>query len=719
MLAAREAAEKGIIPDPRIVALAIAMKTTPPLVPPGVPIVGSAVPPPKLPPVQPNHTEKTPVKKKIPTPVPIAPAPAPSSPPVTAPASASISCPIPVAPSAPNHSGVVEKDTPMETDSVEPAGESHSQPTQTASTPPVINVNTNTPKSPPITIEIEPAESAPSLPPKKGRLRSRAPSKKAKALNLLLASTSHASASAFTARRSVTPPKIPTPPFGSRRLSPLAPQSQSQLVFPLLNVFTQAAGPEVAPSQTQPPSLAQPSARPSSPPATQSQTPSQLPTLRPSISGPSDAEGKDKGGRKGFDPQLLRRLVDDKEDTKRAEVNKPVINRLFAVPTTSHVASSSTVPPTPTLLRPSTSFGGSASVGTRFGSFGLTKVTSFGASGFGVSVDAAVRPAPVPAPGTGGFGAFGSRAAAGAGAGFASFGTVATGSGPSASNFGFTTVFSNQASASPIQTSNVRGEGDDDNEQDRDSDTDMGYQLGADVSVDVEEDPVVRKGDSTGEPMVFSASQPQAQSRTPARTESSSQSSQSFPQSSVTTSTPAPQHPESNVTLTNHLPTQLAPSDPAHSALTATCTPTQPIVTPPSPLASPVQGTVINTLPPTSLFYLDAKPRRRDHPSALPSGPSSASGPTRLIEQTIRKYVTLDPVTLVPTIVDLDQMVGDLQSMRLVVHHNFLPRTPPKNGDYRRGLENLLKQRRRKRGEPRTVYRGAGDDDLGSVTESD
>ena len=442
--------------------------------------------------------------------------------------------------------------------------------------------------------------------------------------------------------------------------------------------------------------------------------PSQLSTLRPSITGPSDAEGKDKGGRKGFDPMLLQRLVEEKDDTKQAEVNKPVINRLFAVPTISNVASPSTVPPTPTLLKPSTPFG-SASAGTRFGGFGLTKVASFGASGFGVSVDAAVRPAPAPA--TGGFGAFGSRTAAGTGAGFASFGTVATGSGPSASNFGFRPAFSNQASASPIQTSNVRGEGDEDNERDRDSDTDIEDQLGADMSVDVGEDPAIHTKDTTGEPKVFSTTQYQAQSQTRAQTLSSSQSSQSFPQSSVTTSTSAP--PESNLTPTNDLPTQLASSDAAHSALTATFAPTQPIVTPPSPLASPVQGTVPNTLPPTSLFYLDAKPRRRDYPSASSSGSSSGSGPTRLIEQTIRKYVTLDPVTLVPTIVDLDQMVGDLQSMRLVVHHNFLPRTPPKNGDYRRGLENLLKQRKRKRGEPRMVYRGAGDDDLGSVTESD
>ncbi len=247
----------------------------------------------------------------------------------------------------------------------------------------------------------------------------------------------------------------------------------------------------------------------------------------------------------------------------------------------------------------------------------------------------------------------------------------------------------------------------------------MDDQLGVDMSVDVGEDLAIRTRDTTGEPKVFSATQPQAQSQTRVQTQGSGQSSQSFPQSSVTTSTPVPQHPELNVTLKNDLPTQLAPSDPAHSALTATLAPAQTIVTPPSPPTSPIQGTVINTLPPTSLFHLDAKPRRRDYPSASSSGSSSPSAPTKLIEQTIRKYVTLDPVTLVPTFVDLDQMVGDLQTMRLVVHHNFLPRSPPKNGDYRRGLENLLKQRKRKRGEPRKVYRGAGDDDLGSVTESD
>ena len=94
------------------------------------------------------------------------------------------------------------------------------------------------------------------------------------------------------------------------------------------------------------------------------------------------------------------------------------------------------------------------------------------------------------------------------------------------------------------------------------------------------------------------------------------------------------------------------------------------------------------------------------------------SGPTHLIKQTIQKYVILDPMSLVPTIVDLDQMLGDLHTKSLVVHHNFLPRAPPLNGDYRRGLENLLKKRRR-RGEPVVAYRGAGDDDLGTVTESD
>jgi len=48
-IAAREAAGKGIVPDPRVVALAIAMRTAPPIVPPGVLIIGSAIPPPNCP----------------------------------------------------------------------------------------------------------------------------------------------------------------------------------------------------------------------------------------------------------------------------------------------------------------------------------------------------------------------------------------------------------------------------------------------------------------------------------------------------------------------------------------------------------------------------------------------------------------------------------------------------------------------------------------------
>ena len=407
-------------------------------------------------------------------------------------------------------------------------------------------------------------------------------------------------------------------------------------------------------------------------------------------------------------------MVEEKDNTKKADPNKPVINRLFAIPATSNVAPPSTVPPTSTLLKGSTPFG-SASLGTRFGGFGLTKAASFGASGFGVSVDTAAKPTPAPA--TGGFGGFGSRTAAGAGVGFATFGTVASGTGPSANNFGFTpAAFSNQSSASPIQTSNVRGEGEGDDEQDRDSYTDMDDELGVDMSVDVDEDLAIRTRDTAGEAKLFPATQPQSQSQSHMQTQGSSQS---VLQSSVTTSTPAPEYPQLNATLTNELPTQLAPSGPAHNAPTASLAPTQPIVAPLSPPASPVRGTMTNNLPPTSLFYLDAKPRRRDSPSVSSPSSSSAPGPTRLIEQTIRKYVTLDPVTLVPILVDLDQMVGDLQTMRLVVHHNFLPRAAPTNGDYRRGLENLLKKRKRKRGEPRKVYRGAGDDDLGSVTESD
>lgn len=616
----------------------------------------------------------------------------------------------------------------METGSAEPGGENYSLPTQTASTPPIVTVNTNIPTSPPLTIEIEPADSAPPLPPKKVRVRGRAPSKKAKTLDLALTSTPHGSTSTsmVTLRRSGTPPKVPTPPFVTRRLSPFAPrasnpvpQSQSQKpktpsAFPLLSVFTQSVGPQAVQSRPPPPLLAnQP--RPASPTATQSQIPVQLSTPRPAL---PDTEGKDKGGRKGFDPLLLQRVVEEKDNTKKADLNKPAINRLFAVPATSNVASPSTVLPTSTLLKASTPFG-SASLGTRFGGFGLTKAASFGASGFGVSVDAVARPTQAPA--SGGFGGFGSRTAAGAGGGFTAFGTVASGSGPSAGNFGFTpAAFSNQASASPIQTSNVRGEGDDDDEQDHDSYTDMDDELGVDMSVDVEDDLAIRTRDTAGEPKVLPATQPQAQAQHQSQTQAQTQgSSQSVTQPSVTTSRPVPEYPQLNVTLTNELPTHLALSGPAHSAPTASLVPTQPIVTPLSQPASPFQGTMTNTLPPTSLFYLDSKPRRRDSPSASSSISSSAPGPTRLIEQTIRKYVTLDPVTLVPTIVDLDQMVGDLQTMRLVVHHNFLPRTAPTNGDYRRGLENLLKKRKRKRGEPRKVYRGAGDDDLGSVTESD
>ena len=722
MLAAREAAEKGIVPDPRIVALAIAMKTAPPSVPPGVPIVGSAIPPPKLPPVQLDHTEKPPMKKGMPTPVPIAPAPppaaAPSSPPVTTAVPSSSSNRIPIVPSAPDASGgAKERDTLMETDSVERA---EGPGDEVYSLPPPAHIPIPIPTSPLATIEIESAGSAEPepVPPKRGRVKGRFPPKKGKTLDPPLTTTPHASTVTATPRRSITPPKVPTPPFVTRRLSPLAPrvsnpapQSQSQKsktppVFPLLNVFTQAAGPQAAPSQSQPqvPVSTIPSPNQPPPPATQLETPVQISTPRPSISAPSNAEEKDKGGRKGFDPQLLQRLVEEKGDPRKAELDKPVINRLFAVPATSSVASPSTQPPTPALLKPGTPFG-SASVGTRFGMFGLTKVASFGASGFGVGANAASRLTSASATGKlGGFGSgSGSGARAGTGAGFATFGTVANGSGTSVSKFGFTpAAFSNQSSTSPIKTSNVRGEGDDENEQDQDSDTDMGDEFGVDMSADVEKEMDIRTMETTGEPTVFAVIPSQAQSQT--QTQGSSPSA---PQSSC-------QHPQLNDTLINDLPTQPAPSPP-----TASFAPTQSTVTPPSPPASPVQGTMTNILHPTSLFHLDAKPKRRDSPPASSSGASSQPGPTKLIEQTIRKYVTLDPVTLVPTAVDLEQMVGELQTMRLVVHHNFLPRAPPMNEDYRRALENILKRRKRKRGEPRKVYRGAGDDDLGSVTESD
>jgi len=698
VLAAREAAENGIIPDPRIVALAIAMKTAPPVVPPGVPITGSAVPPPKLPPVQPNNTEKPPVrKKKAPTPVPIAPAPAPapppSLPPVPAPAPSS-SASTPVAPPAPDPSGgVVETDTPMEVESAQPSGETDSLPAQTGSVPSIVTVNTNIPTSPLATIEIESAGSASPLPPRKGRVRSRAPRKKARTLVPLLTSTPLASTATATTRRSVTPPKVPTPPFATRRLSP---QSQSQKsktppVFPRLSIFTQAAGspsqsrhePAAVPSPNQPP----PATRPSSPSTTQvATTPVQLSTPRPSIAAPSDAEDKDKGGRKGFNQHLLQRLVEEKENPKKAAENKPVINRLFAVPATGTAPTPPTVHLTSTLLKASTPFG-SAGMGAGFGGFALTKAASFGASGFGQGVDPVATLTPAPA--TGGFGGFRS----GAGAGFAAFGKAGTGSGTAAIKFGFTrAAFSNQASTSSIKTSNVRGEGDDDNEESRDSDTDMGDDPAADMSVDI--DLGTRSRDTTGDLRMFTATQPEGQHQSDAQTQ---EPGAVVPQSSSTTQTPV-----LNMTLTNA-------SGPAHSA------PVRPL----PPPASSVQGLMTNVLLPTSLFCLDAKPKRRGSPSASSSGASSPSRPTRLIEQTIRKHVTLDPVTCVPKTVNLDQMVGELQTMRLVVHHNFLPRAPPVNEDYRRALEKLLKPRKRKRGEPRTVYRGAGDDDFRSVTESD
>jgi hypothetical protein len=293
------------------------MKTTPPVVPPGVPIVGSAVPPPKLPPAQPDHTDKLPMKE-IPTPVPIAPAPAPGSPPVTAPTPPSSSDPIPVAPAAPDSSGgAVERDNLMERDSAEPGGESHSLPAQTAFIPPIVTAGTKIPPSPPATIEIESADSAPPVPTKKVRLKGRYLSKKAKMLDPPLTTT----------RRSVTPPKVPTPPFMTQRLSPLAPrgsnpvpQSQSHAqtsktppVFPRLSVFTKAVGPQVTVSQPPPPPLAAPSPNQPASATTQPETPVQLSTPRPYTSAPPDAQEKDKGGRKGFDPLLLQRLVEEKE----------------------------------------------------------------------------------------------------------------------------------------------------------------------------------------------------------------------------------------------------------------------------------------------------------------------------------------------------------------------------------------------------------------------
>jgi len=427
--------------------------------------------------------------------------------------------------------------------------------------------------------------------------------------------------------------------------------------------------------------------------------PAQPSTPRP-ISVPSAAEEKNKVGRKGFDPHLFQRLV-EKENPEKRGGEKPAVNRLFAVPATRAAPSVST----PTPLKPPTPFG-STGVGAGFASFGLAKAPSFGASGFGTSATAVAQP--THAPGNGGFGGFGSKA----GSGFAAFGTAATGSSTPESKFGFTpAVFSNRASTSSIKTSNVRGEDHHDNEENRGSDTD---DLGVDMNVDVEEDLSIRTRHHTmGELKASTAPQPQTQ------TQMTQESGPADPQSSVTTPAPVPQYSQVNTSLNDALLAQSAPSGPSHSVPTATVAPTQTMVTPISSPASPIQGLMTNSLRATSLFYLDAKPRRRDLPSGSSSGASSPSGPTTLIKQTIRKYVTLDPMTLVPAVVDLDQMLSDLHTMRLVVHHNFLPRAPPLNGDYRRGLENLLKKERKKRGEPGMVYRGAADGDLGSATESD
>ena len=315
------------------------------------------------------------------------------------------------------------------------------------------------------------------------------------------------------------------------------------------------------------------------------------------------------------------------------------------------------------------------------------------------------------APATGGFGGFGSKAGPGPGSGFATFGTTATGPSITTNKFRFTpAVFSNQASTSSIKTSNVRGEDNYDNEESRDSDTDIGDDLRVDMDVDVEDDP---GKDTAGELKVPTA--PKLHNKA----ETQVQEQPKGPGSSATTLAPVSHHLQVNMAFTNDLPNQTAPSGPSPNAPIATHAPIKPIVTPLSPPASPIQGPTTNALPPTSLFYLDPKPKRRHSPAASSSAVSSMSGPTDLIKRTIRKYVTLDPMSLVPTIVDLDQVLGDLYTKSLVVHHNFLPRAPPLNGDYHRGLENLLKKRRRKHGEPGVVYRGAGDDDLGSVIESD
>jgi hypothetical protein len=627
----------------------------------------------------------------------------------------------------------------MELDSAQPHDERG--PAQTESVRPIVAPNTNRPASPLVVVEIESAGSAPPpIPPKKRQVKprvqpGRVQPKRSKTLDSPFTTTPRASVSPPipTPGWLYTIPSVPTPPFVTRRLSPADPpaslpapppppqsQSQSQAqksktppVFPRLNVFTHVAGPQSGPSQSQPPP-------PQDQPQEGARSPPSATTPPRSTSAPSAAENeKEKSGRKEFGQQLLQRLV-EKEDPKKAGQDKPVINRLFAVPTTSTDPSPSTAPtPSSTLLKPSTPFG-SASVGAGFGSFGLTKVVAFGVGGFGKSATPVAKLAPTPA--AKGFGGFGART--GSGSGFASFGTTATGSSTPASQFGFTSsVFSNQASTSPIKTSNIRGEGDPGYEESRDSDMDIDDDLGVDMSGDPEEDLETRARDK-GKPEKLTTSiapqlQTQAQSQMPTSMRTQTQESSLVPSQPSDTTASAPQHPQVDIAPSNTLSTQPVPPVPAHSAPPATLAPTQSMVTPPSPPASPILIPKANALPPASLFYLDPKPRRRACPPASASDAPSPSETTKLIKQTIRKHVTLDPTTHVPAVVDLPQMLGDLSSMHLVVHHNFLPRAPPLNEDYRRAMESLLKKRRTAPGEPRPVYRGAGDDDLGNTTEGD
>lgn len=606
----------------------------------------------------------------------------------------------------------MERDAPMEVDAAE-HGRSNSPPA------PIVTVMTNAPTSPLATIEIESVGSASHPPPKKGRAKTRGMRKKSTMLDPPLTSTPLPFASA--SRRSFTPPKVPTPPFVTLPLPPPAPsaspqshsqKSKSPPVFPQLNIFMQTKGPQGPQPQPQPPVPApqnQLSAQATSQPATQPVAPAELSTLGPSTFAPSKTEKekeKERAGRKEFDQQLLQRLVEDKENPEKARENKAGVHRLFAIPAASTAASPPTVTPRPTLLKPSTSFG-SAGVGASFGGFGLTKAASFG---FGVSATADATPTPVPA--VGGFGAFGSRAGSGSGTGFASFGTTAAGSTPTASKLGFA-PFSNQASTSSIKTSNVRGEDDCDNKS-QDSDTDMGDDRGVDMDGDIDDEDLGTRARNTTKRYKASTG-PQPHTQAPGQTQ---ESDPVVPQLPVTTLEPIPPHRQANIVPNNALRTQPTPPGPAHSTPTATLPPTQTMVAPLSPPASPIQGPTTNALPPTSLFHLVARPRRREVPPSSSSGASPPSDSTKLIKQIIRKHVTLDPTTLAPSAVDLEQMVGDLHAMRLVVHHNFLPRAPL-NEDYRRALDNLLKKRRRKRGEPRVVYQGAGDCDFGQVTESE